>query len=59
ANPLCMGQMCLTEIDGISGKFYRELNNLYNSISKLDLPMTANLSKSTVKTLEKYRIGGR
>ena len=59
ANPLCMGQMCLTEIDGISGEFYQELNNLWESIGKLDKPITANLSKSTVKTLEKYRVGGR
>lgn len=59
ANPLCMGQMCLTEIDGISGEFYKELNNLWDSIVKLDIPITANLSKQTVKTLEKYRIGGR
>lgn len=59
ANPLCMGQMCLTEIDGISGNFYQELNNLSDSLSKLDKPITANLSKTTVKTLEKYRIRGR
>ena len=55
ANPLCMGQMCLTEIDGISGTFYRELNNLWDSLEKLDKPITANLSNATVKTLEKYR----
>ena len=59
ANPLCMGQMCLTEIDGISGDFYQELNPLWDSILKTDLPITASLSKSTVKTLEKYRIGGK
>lgn len=51
--------MCLTEIDDILGKSYQELNPLGDSILKTNLPMTANLSKTTVKTLEKYRIGGK
>lgn len=55
ANPLCMGQMTLCEIDSISGKFYRELNNLYRDISLTDKPITGNLSKQTVKTLSKYK----
>lgn len=54
-NPLCMGQMCLCEIDDVAGEFYRELNDLYNDIELLDRPITSNLSNSTVKILSKYR----
>lgn len=55
ANPLCIGQMEVCEIDGISGKFYRELNNLYEDIELANKPITGNLSKETVKTLSKYK----
>ena len=55
ANPLCFGQMEVCEIDGISGEFYRELNNLYEDIKLTDKPITGNLSKETVKVLSKYK----
>ena len=55
ANPLCFGQMEVCEIDGISGTFYRELNNLYQEINLTDKPITGNLSKETVKILSKYK----
>lgn len=54
-NPLCFGSNGLTLIDGISGTFYQELNPLGDLIEKMDEPMTANLSKATVKALEIYR----
>lgn len=55
ANPLCLGQMEVCEIDGISGNFYRELNNLYEDIKLTDRPITSNLNKETVKVLSKYK----
>ena len=54
ANPLCMGQMHVCEIDGISGNFFRELVDLGKAIELTDKPITADLSKSTVQTLKKY-----
>lgn len=56
ANPLCIGQMEVCEIDGISGNFYRELNNLKEDIKLTDRPITGDLSKETVKILSKYKI---
>lgn len=55
ANPLCFGQMTVSEIDGISGDFYRELVNLYKDIENTDKPLVGNLSESTVKVLTKYK----
>lgn len=55
ANPLCFGQMEVCEIDGLSEKFYRELNDLYEDIKLTDKPITGNLSKETVKILSKYK----
>lgn len=55
ANPLCLGQMEVCEIDGISGNFYRELNNLYEDIKLTDKPIVGNLDKYTVKILSKYK----
>lgn len=54
-NPLCMGQMCLGEINDISGNFYRELNDLKESIALLERPIAANLCDSTIKILRKYK----
>ena len=47
--------MEVCEIDGISGNFYRELNNLYEDIKLTDRPITSNLNKETVKVLSKYK----
>lgn len=55
ANPLCIGQMEVCEIDGISGEFYRELNNLSKDIELTDKPIIGNLDKKTVKVLSKYK----
>lgn len=55
ANPLCLGQMEVCEIDGISGQFYRELNNLYEDIKLTDKPIVGKLTQNTVKVLSKYR----
>jgi len=55
ANPLCFGQMEVCEIDGISGDFYRELNNLSEAISLVSKPLVGNLSDSTVEILSRYR----
>lgn len=55
ANPLCFGQMEVCEIDNISGKFYRELNNLYEDINLTDKPITGKLNKETVKILSRYK----
>lgn len=55
ANPLCLGQMEVCEIDGISGCFYRELNDLQEAINLTDKPITGNLSKETVKILSMYK----
>lgn len=55
ANPLCLGQIEVCEIDGISGEFYRELNNLYEDIKLTDKPIVGNLSKETAKILSKYK----
>lgn len=55
ANPLCFGQMEICEIDGISGRFYRELNNLYQNIELTNKPITGDLDKETVKILSKYK----
>lgn len=55
ANPLCFGQMTVCEIDGISGDFYRKLNDLYDDIELTDKPITSNLNKETVKVLSKYK----
>lgn len=54
ANPLCLACMTLCEVNGISGDFYRELNNLYAELELIDKPITGNLSAYTVKTLSKY-----
>lgn len=55
ANPLCFSQMEVCEIDGISGDFYKELNDLHKDISLTDKLITGNLSKETVKVLSKYK----
>ena len=55
ANPLVFGQMCVCEIDEISGEFYRELNDLYEDILLTDQPITGNLSKNTVRILSRYK----
>lgn len=55
ANPLCMGQMEVCEIDGISGDFYRELNDLSEDIESVSRPLVGNLKKETVNVLSKYR----
>lgn len=55
ANPLCFGQMEVCEIDNISGKFYRELNNLYEDIKLTNRPITGKLNKETIKILSKYK----
>jgi len=55
ANPLCLGQMEVCEIDSISGDFYKELNNIYEDIKLTDKPITGNLNKETVKVLSKYK----
>ena len=54
-NPLVFGQMCVCEIDEISGEFYRELNDLYEDILLTDQPITGNLSKNTVRILSRYK----
>lgn len=55
ANPLCWGQMEVCEIDGISGDFYWELNDLSQDILLTDRPITGNLSHETVKVLSLYK----
>lgn len=55
ANPLCMGQMEVCEIDGISGEFYRELNDLREDIKLVDRFLVGNLDKRTVKVLSLYK----
>lgn len=55
ANPLCLGQMEVCEIDSISGNFYRELNDLKKNIILTDKPITGKLSRETVKVLSKYK----
>lgn len=55
ANPLCWGQMEVCEIDGISGGFYRELNDIELDIELTDRPIVGNLSHETVKVLSKYK----
>jgi len=55
ANPLCLGQMEVCEIDSISGHFYRELNNLEEDINLTDIPLTAKVSRDTIKILSKYK----
>ena len=55
ANPLCLGQMEVCEIDGISGNFYRELNNLEEDIKLTNKPIVGNLNEDTVKMLSKYK----
>lgn len=55
ANPLCFRYMEVCEIDGISGQFYRELNDLYEDIILTDKPITGKFSKETVKILSKYK----
>lgn len=55
ANPLCLGQMEVCEIDGISGEFYRELNDLCEDIKLSDKPIVGNLNKETIKILSKYK----
>lgn len=54
-NPLCWGTNGIVEISDISGSFYPELNPIDDLVIEANKPMTANLSKTTVKTLEKYR----
>lgn len=55
ANPLCLGQMEVCEIDNISGNYYRELNNLYDDINLTDKLISSNLNRDTVKILYKYK----
>lgn len=55
ANPLCWGQMEVCEIDGISGDFYRELNDIELDIELTDRPIVGDLSYETVKVLSKYK----
>lgn len=55
ANPLCLGQMEVCEIDGISGDFYKELNNIYEDINLTNKPIIGTLDKETVKVLSKYK----
>ena len=55
ANPLVFGQMEVCEIDGISGDFYRELNDIYEDILLTDKPITGNLSSNTVRVLSRYK----
>lgn len=55
ANPLVFGQMTVCEIDGISGEFYRELNDIYEDILLTDKPITGNLSSNTVRVLSRYK----
>lgn len=55
ANPLVFGQMMVCEIDGISGEFYRELNDIYEDILLTDQPITGNLSSNTVRVLSRYK----
>ena len=55
ANPLCLGQSYICEIDGISGGFYRELVDLSEDIILTDRPIVGNLSKKTVKILSRYK----
>lgn len=52
ANPLCLGSMCVYEIDG---KLYREHNNLFQDILLTDRPIVGNLTHETVKVLSKYK----
>lgn len=55
ANPLCLGQMEVCEINNISGNFYRELNDLYEDINLTNKKIVGNLNKETVKILSKYK----
>jgi hypothetical protein len=55
ASPLCRSVNYISEIDGISGDFYRELNPLGEAIELTDKPITADLSNQTVKVLSKYK----
>jgi hypothetical protein len=55
ANPLCFGQMEVCEIHGISGDFYRELNDLSEAISLVPKPLVGNLNSNTAKVLSKYK----
>jgi len=55
ANPLVWGHMEVTEINMISGDFYRELNPLEEAISLVDKPLVSNLSKETSMILKKYK----
>lgn len=55
ANPLCMGQMEVCEIDCISGDFYRELNDLNQAIELVSQPLVGNLNNETAKVLSKYK----
>lgn len=55
-NPLIIdSHLNLCEIDGVAGDFYRELNPISDAILLTSKPITGNLSKYTVKTLEKYK----
>ena len=47
--------MEVCEIDSISGKFYRDLNNLSEDINLTNKPIIGNLSNETVKVLSKYK----
>ena len=55
ANPLCRSVNYISEIYGISGDFYRELNPLGEAIELTDKPITADLTKQTVQILRKYK----
>lgn len=55
ANPLCLSQMELSEIQTITGLFYRELNPLEESLEEINRPLKAPLTKETVKILSKYK----
>lgn len=55
-NPLVIdSHLNLCEIDGISGEFYKELNPLDEDINLTQIPISSNLSNSTVKKLSKYK----
>ncbi len=54
-NPLVISaHLNLSEIDGIAGDFYRELNPIGDMVADTIKPITGNLSASTVKVLSKY-----
>ena len=55
ANPLCLSYNYLSEIDGVSGEFYQELNPLREDINDTYKPISGNLSNNTKRILAKYK----